>query len=133
MKIYLDANAIIYSIESALPFRQQVLNRIAAVQGSTTGIILTSLLSRLECRVKPLRDGDTSLVATYDNYFLQPSMRLIEINRAVVERATELRVNYKFKTADAIHLASAIEEHADHFITGDKDLARCVDVAVEVI
>jgi predicted nucleic acid-binding protein len=124
MRVYLDANAIIYSIESVPPFRQMVLARIAAAQGPAAGIVLTSRLSRLECRVKPLRDGNASLTATYDAYFIQPSVHLIEVSHAVIERATDLRVRYKFKAADAIHLATAIEEHADRFLTGDKDLAR---------
>ena len=133
MRIYLDASAIIYSIEAAPPFRQQVLARIAAAQGPNPGTVLTSRLSRLECRVKPLRDGDIGLTATYDNYFLQPSVQLIEVTPAVIERATNLRVRYKFKTADAIHLASAVEEKADRFITGDKGLACCTEVAVEIV
>lgn len=59
--------------------------------------------------------------------------QVIEISRAVIERATDLRVRYRFKTVDSIHVASAIVARADHFLTGDRDLARCTEVAVEVI
>ncbi len=38
-----------------------------------------------------------------------------------------------FKTPDAIPLVTAIEEQVDLFLTGDKALARCVDVNVEVL
>jgi predicted nucleic acid-binding protein len=51
----------------------------------------------------------------------------------VLERATDLRARYGFKTPDAIHLATAIEEHVDLFLTGDTALARCREVQVEVI
>jgi len=44
-----------------------------------------------------------------------------------------LRSRHRFKTPDAIHLATAIEEHADVFLTGDDDLKRCTDVKIEVL
>jgi len=58
---------------------------------------------------------------------------LIEIASSVIERATDLRARYKFKTPDAIHLATAIEDHADRFLTGDKELTRFSELAVEVL
>jgi len=44
-----------------------------------------------------------------------------------------LRAGYGFKTPDAIHLASAIEAKAGIFLTGDGALARCTELAVEVL
>ena len=43
------------------------------------------------------------------------------------------RVWHRFRTPDAIHLATAIEEHADVFLTGDDDLKRCTEVKVETL
>jgi uncharacterized protein len=108
MRLYLDASAIIYSIESAPPFRDTVLARLSQLE-STEGVVLTSRLSRLECRVKPLRESQKELLATYDEFFSRESIRVIEIGPAIVELATDLRVRFGFKTADAIHLATAID------------------------
>ena len=58
---------------------------------------------------------------------------MAEISPAVIERATELRARYGFRTPDAIHVATAIEERADLLLTGDTGLARCTDVKVEVL
>jgi len=58
---------------------------------------------------------------------------LVDITSEVIERATGLRAGYGFKTPDAIHLASAIEEKADIFLTGDESLVRCREVAVEIL
>ena len=58
---------------------------------------------------------------------------LVDLSSSVVERATDLRARYSLKTPDALHLATAIELHADVFLTGDQTLARCADVAVEVL
>jgi predicted nucleic acid-binding protein len=133
VKLYLDASAIIYSIESTLPLRQAVLSRITEVEREPNGQLLTSRLSRLECRVRPLRERETRLLETYEGFFALASLRVIEITADVIERATELRVRYGLKTPDAIHLATAIELQADAVLTGDRDLARCTDVKVETL
>jgi predicted nucleic acid-binding protein len=133
MRLYLDASAIIYAIEGVAPFRDSVVARIAQAEGVPGGIVITSRLSRLECRVKTLREGNAEVLAKFDGFFSKRQVSLSEISPAVVERATELRARYAFKTPDAIHLASAIEEQADLFLTGDTDLGRCVEVTVEVL
>ena len=51
----------------------------------------------------------------------------------MIERATEIRARYGFKTPDALHLATAVEGAADVFLTGDSNLASCKEVVVEVI
>ena len=133
MRLYLDANAIIYSIEGALPFRDRALIHIDSAAAKDTGVLLTSLLSRLECRVKPLRDGRTDLLAEYDAFLSATHVELIEISASIIELATGLRSRYRFTTPDALHLATAIEHHADLFLTGDAKLGRCREVRVEVI
>lgn len=97
------------------------------------GRLLTSQLSRLECRVKPLRAGDTALLATFDAFFTRARLVVAEVTAAVIDRATDLRARYGVKTPDAIHLASALETGADVFITGDAALARCTELPVEIV
>lgn len=80
-----------------------------------------------------MRDGNTSLLAEYDAFFTPSDLEMIDIASEVIERATDLRAHYRFKTPDAIHLATAIEQHADLFITGDVDLQRCSEIKVEVL
>jgi predicted nucleic acid-binding protein len=133
MRLYLDANAIIYGIEGASSFRTQVLDRIARAAASGSGVLFTSRLSRLECRVKPLRDGRMDLVSSYDTFLSPGSVDLIEIDPDIIELATEVRVKYRFKAPDAIHPATAIRHRADLFLSGDKDLQRCREVQVDVI
>lgn len=87
----------------------------------------------MECRVKPLRQGDQTLLAKYDAFFSQSGLILAEISAAVIEQATEIRVRHRFKTPDAIHLATAIENNIAVFLTGDGELARCTALNVEVV
>jgi predicted nucleic acid-binding protein len=133
MRLYLDASTIIYAIESLPPFRDTVIAWIMQAEGIVGGIVITSRLSRLECRVKPLREANAELLAKYDEFFTRKLVSVAEITAPVIERATDLRVRYGLRTPDAVHLATAIEEHAAVFLTGDTALARCTEVRVEVL
>jgi predicted nucleic acid-binding protein len=131
MRLYLDANSIIYSVEGLPEFRDATLEWIDRAEAS--GTVVTSRLARLECRVKPLRDGDAELLARFDGFFARAGLELIEVAADVLERATELRARHGFRTPDAIHLATALEANADVFLTGDRTLARCPGLDVQVL
>jgi predicted nucleic acid-binding protein len=130
---YLDASAIIYLVEGAAGARALVAARIAGAERDPSGRLLTSRLSRLECRVKPLRAADAALLVTYDAFFARGRLVVVDVTGPVIDRATELRVKYGFKTPDALHLASAILGGADVFVTGDVALGRCTEVKVEIV
>jgi uncharacterized protein len=130
---YLDTSAIIYLIEGAAGARAQVASLIASAQRDPSGHLVTSRLARLECRVKPIREGDGGLLATYDTFFTRPRLTVVEVSAAVLDRATDLRARHGFKVPDAIHLASAIEASADAFITGDAALAKCPGMTVALV
>ncbi len=132
MRLYLDASAIIYAVEGAASVRQTVLDHIRQVENSR-GKVLTSRLSRLECRVHPLRRNDAALLAVYDHFFARHSLDVGDITSSVIERATDLRARLNLKTPDAIHVATAIELQADVILTGDRDFTRCTDVNVVVV
>jgi predicted nucleic acid-binding protein len=132
-RIYLDACSIIYFVETSSPFHTALVSRLLQIQRDPTSRLLTSRLSCLECRIHPIRQRDDELLATYNSFFATSRLILIDVAEAVIERATILRANHSFKTPDAVHLASAIEAKADLFLTGDASLARCPDLAVEIL
>jgi uncharacterized protein len=90
-------------------------------------------LSWLECRVKPMREGDKDLLTDYNDYFDISASEVFPLTREVLDRATGLRARYGFKTPDAIHLAAAIIGQCDCFLTNDRRLKRCTEIQVEVI
>ena len=65
-RLYLDASCIIYLVEASSPFHDVSVQRILQYNSAA---MITSTLSCLECRVKPLRVGDAPLVARYDAFF----------------------------------------------------------------
>lgn len=130
--IYLDANVVIRLVEGDAPTRAPLVARLTSSLG-VPGSLVTSRLSRMECRSKPLRAGDAATLAQFDVFFAGIELVLIEVTEAVVERATELRARYNLKTPDALHYATAVEAGVAVFLTGDRGLARCSEVPVEIL
>ena len=128
--IYLDACCFIYLVEGTPTWRAAIENRLRAID--STARLVTSQLSRLECRTRPMRDRDEALLRRYDRLFSADRVSLVEIGEAIIDRATDLRARYGYKTPDAIHLATGIESGVA-FLTGDIRLQTCLEVRVEVI
>ena len=83
--------------------------------------------------MKPLRAGAMDVLARFDAFFSRRRLLLAEVSAGVLERATELRAQHGFKTPDAIHLATALVQAADVFLTGDAGLRRCPGLQVVVL
>jgi predicted nucleic acid-binding protein len=132
-RVYLDACVVVYLGEASEPFFRQVEARLTPLRLGSGLQLLTSRLSRLECRCKPLREGNNAVLAAYDAFFSASGVALFEVTSAVIERATAIRAQYGVKTPDALHLATAIEEGASVFLTNDTRLLRCTDIKVEVL
>jgi uncharacterized protein len=130
--IYVDANVVIRLIEGDTATRAPLEARLLPLRG-TGRFLLTSRLTRLECRVKPVRANDAALLTLYDAFFARPEVNLLEVTAAVVEKATELRAMLNVTTPDALHLASGILAGASAFLTGDRGLARCSELPVEIL
>ena len=107
-RLYLDSSCIIYLVESTAPFHDMVVQRLTRHSKEADATLVTSRLSRLECRTKPLREGDERLLANYEALFSAGRMLVVDLTAEVVERATEIRAQHKLKTPDALHLATAV-------------------------
>ncbi len=127
--IHADAGVIIRLIEGEAKVRAPIEARLQGIR-SQRPLILTSRLSRLECRCKPLREKKDRLLRLFDAFFASPDVKLAEIDEAVVEKATELRASFGLKTPDAIHAATAILAGASEFWTADRDYLRCPELKV---
>ncbi len=127
--IYLDSGAIIRLVEGVPTVRVPMESRLAAIRADVP-FVATSRLSRLECRTKPMREKDGSLLSLYDAFFQGRELMIIEIGPSVIEKATEIRANFGLKAPDAIHAASAILAAAAEFWTSDQGFRRCPELNV---
>jgi predicted nucleic acid-binding protein len=123
---------IIRLVEGDSATRAPLEARLLSLRGSGR-FLSTSRLSRLECRMKPLRTGDSELLTLYDAFFAGVELELLDLSASVVDKATELRAMLNLKTPDALHLASGIIAGATAFLTGDRTLSRCAEIPVEVL
>ncbi len=132
MVIYCDSVILIYLLDTVGPFNVRAVARLAAMR-KAGDVPAFSDLTRLECRVKPLKLGATTTLASFDAFFTRSDVRLVPITTAVFDRATLIRARHNFKLADSLHLAAAVEAACDRFLTNDTRLAVFTDIPVEVL
>ena len=98
MRLYLDTAPVIYTVEDVPIYAQAVDNYLAVPEI----VNVASDLTRLECRIKPLRDGNMDLLKDFDDYFKEIVSEIISLYSEVIDRATEIRAQHEFKTPDTI-------------------------------
>lgn len=124
--VFLDASAIIYLFEgnaAAVRAVQGVLSELhSSAKESALGV---SALSRLECRIGPLRTGNQALLERYDTFFADPGLVVVPLENDVIDLATDLRARHSLRTPDALQAASLLSRSdAGVFVTGDDDFQR---------
>ena len=127
MRIYLDTAPVIYLVEKIEPYYSSARSRL----DEPNVVQVVSELTRLESRVKPIRDSDVQLLRAFDAYFAQVVDETVAISLAVIDMATDIRAHYAFKTPDSIHLAAAVLSRCDIFLTHDLRLKRFTGITVE--
>lgn len=126
MIAFFDTSALIYLIEGAQPFAGRVRSALLQLhqQHPVLGAAVCRL-TRLECRVLPLKRNDAAVLASYDGFFARSDLLWIELSPAVVELATAIRVETGLKTPDALQAASCLQLGTEHaFLTGDSAFQR---------
>lgn len=136
MSVFLDACAIIYRVEAVAPFdaRFEALWRQLAAEGHDKDGVAVSRLTLLECRVKPLRDGNDALLAKYDGFFGADGVNIVEVDTPVIELATVLRARHGLRTPDAIQAASCLAHlPGAPFVTADPTFRRVKGLDVHLL
>ena len=119
MRILLDSCIAVYEVEAKAPWCASVHSAIGTHHLDE---FCYSDLTRLECRLGPLKAGDLAGAANFDRFFGRNTK--LELTTAVYDLATDLRARHGLKTPDAIHLATALSHGCAEFWTNDLRLAR---------
>lgn len=130
----LDAMIWIYETEGHTVFGPVVhpffTDRIATGKNQTG----SSLVTLGELLVQPLAVGNVQLADRYRQQFdAGPNFTTWAITRDVVEQAAQLRAKYRFKMLDALHLAAAIVNKADIFLSNEPALRKLTELNVLVL
>ena len=132
MLCYCDSVILMYVLDHTGPFNVRATNRLLALAAAGDQLAVSDLV-RLECRVKPIKDGNTARLAVYDALFARPDVRIVPITTPVFDRATLIRAAHHFKLADSLHLAAAAESGCHRFLTNDARLSAFTAIPVEVL
>jgi|SRR3989344_6069447 len=90
---------------------------------------VTSVMTLLEVAVHPYQTGSARLVEEHRKFVGgNGRIRIINVSQTIALKAAELRAEYRLKTPDSIHLATAVVAGCDLFVTADKDFSRRVDI-----
>lgn len=133
--IFLDACALIYRVERVAPWAGRLALCLAEVHRQfPRARLAVSDLSRMECRVRPLRDGDRALLAAYDTLFAATALEVVSLTPVVLDLATAIRARSGLRTPDALQAASCLSLPGSAlFVTGDAGFRREAALAVEMI
>lgn len=123
--IALDTSVFIYAFEQHPHFGPLAQSIFRALEN---GLCLgyTSVLALGEVLTGAKKAGNRDLLFRYRDAFQRfPGLTLCACNVAVMEKTSDLRVQYNLRTPDAIHIGTALVYGAETFVTNDIHL-RCV-------
>lgn len=130
--VYLDANAVIYTVEKH-PVYGPLLRPLWQAAQARAIEVVSSDLALMETLVGPLRSGDTLLEQTYEQALLGTDLRLLPLTHAILREAARLRATTRLKTPDAIHAATALYAGCVLFITNDVGFRNVVGLPVVIL
>ena len=129
-RVYFDTNIFIYILENHHEFGETCLSVVQSgadkeLDGYSGDLVLAELL------VKPLKDNNARAVKAVKDLFTEDTkIELLPHTRSAFITAAHLRANHKIKLPDALHLATAIENHIEIFLTNDRDIPLIPEITV---
>ena len=130
--VYVDANAIIYSVERVDPY-SSLLTPMWEEARAGRFILVSSELVALETLIRPLRDGNARLEMLFRSILAAAEMNLIPATLAIWEDAAHIRATTGLATPDALHAATALGTGCTLFITNDTDFHRVEGLPILVL
>ena len=130
--VYVDANAIIYSVERVEPYHGLLAPMWEEARAGQFTLASSELVA-LETLIKPLRDGNARLEVLFRSMLAAAEVNLIPATLATWEDAARIRAETGLATPDALHAATALRTGCAAFITNDADFRRVEGLPVVVL
>lgn len=132
--LFIDTAPIIYYIEAHPHFGPLVKTVVDAFQAGSIRAF-SSVITLAEVLPKPVQKRQEQLAVKFTEFLKRGrNFTLVEISAEIAEKAGRLRGRYPIlKALDAVQLATALEMHADAFLTNDAKLKRVEEVNVIVL
>lgn len=128
-RVYLDANVIIYAVQSHPPWSTPAGLVFDAI-GDGRIEAVTSELSIAEVLPKPFECGDQLQVDTFIDLLTSgDGLTVGPIGRDILVKSAQLRALSNLKLLDAIHVATAQIMNCSLFLSQDERLGRMLSEA----
>ena len=129
-RVYFDTNPIIYFVEGHEVFYSAVKPLFDMLDDEKFSAF-SSEFTLTEVLIKPYRDQLEELIADYTGLLLESEyFSLLGTNADTFVQAAKIGGETMMRTPDAIHMATAVENHCDFFITNDKRIRDYLGVKV---
>ena len=132
MLYFLDTNIIIYAIEGQLALQHRARSHLSNLEAAGHRFLISEL-TWTECLVIPFRMADAALLLDYQRFLLGSNVAAAPLAAATHHRAAMIRAIHGYRLADSLHLACAVENRCDRFLTNDQSLVGFPDLAVELL
>lgn len=121
-----DADVLIYAATPGNTLGERVVALLAAHEDDEGPPAVGSLLLLPELLSKPVRERDTDQQEALAALLVR--LDLHQLEEEIAELSVELSARYRLRTADAVHLATAVHAGADRFITNNRrDFPQTID------
>ena len=121
-RIGVDTAIFIYFIEGAPAWLPLITPLFRAADNGQFELV-TSSITLLEVLVVPFRANNEALAARYEALLTSSNgVRLIDVTRDQLRRASRLRASTGMPTPDALQLSAAQEAGCSGFLTNDRRL-----------
>jgi len=123
-RVYLDSNALIYTVEVAAAQQSPTITAFFAAIEKVLLAAFASPLVRAEALVLPLRNREDGLTQIYrDLLATSGGVRSAPVDDDAAELAARLRAEYSsLKLLDALHLAVALGAGCEILLSADRRL-----------
>ena len=128
-RVFIDTAPFIYLLDGEMQYTKTmelIINQLRAENVS----MATSVVTIAEYLVIPYRTKNSTQVKDFFSFLTQAQIDVIHANLDIARQAAYLRSKYSgFKGMDALQLAAAYYDHADIFLTNDRQLCQCEEVS----
>jgi predicted nucleic acid-binding protein len=131
-RIYWDTMLFVYWLEDH-PVYAKRIQQILSKMDERQDRLCTSAFTAGEVLVGPYSLGDLRTAKQILEVFDSPLVETIPYTLATADLYAKIRADHGVPPADAIHLASAAQVHADLFLTNDLDLTKKLISGIQFI
>ena len=133
-KIALDSSCFIYHIGKNRQYIELTRIIFKELLPKATVKAIGSTLILAEILTKPYKLDRPDLALAYKTLIqVMPNFYLFAPNEQICDHAARIRSKYGFKTPDAIHIATAIEEGASTIVGNDKKWKRVKEIKTIIL